>query len=451
MSRGRWFKPDFPFAPARVPFFYGWVIVAVSTLGVCSSIPGQTAGVGPFTEALMAHLELTRLELSIAFMVGTVGGGLMMPKMGAYFDRYGARVMGLLSQVAFGGALFYMALCDRLYHVLRPDGGRVMWLAFGLVALGFFMIRFLGQGVVTLVGRALVGKWFNRKRGLASAIGGSFAAVFFASSPLLLFELTQAIGWRQAWVACGAFMLLVMALLCWLFYRDNPEECGLEMDGEPLPAPAEGPGDPEFVVHREFTGAEALKTYAFWVYTSVFCLNGVFATAFSFHAVDIAREAGLEAAAFFRLFLVMTIFNIPTGFFIGWLTGRTKLKYSLGIMAASMGVSSAGLILMPSPLGLGMFVVGGGISWGCFGTLMAVVYPRYFGRRHLGKISGWSMMALVLSSAVAPLLWSLSQGLTGAYAPANWALAGACGLMLLLSVRADNPQRRLAPPRGLAE
>ena len=49
-----------PFSPARCPFFYGWVIVAVSTLSICSSIPGQTAGIGLFTDSLMGALGITR-------------------------------------------------------------------------------------------------------------------------------------------------------------------------------------------------------------------------------------------------------------------------------------------------------------------------------------------------------------------------------------------------------
>ena len=43
---------EFPFAPAGSPIFYGWVIVIVATIGKIASIPGQTIGVGVFTDSL---------------------------------------------------------------------------------------------------------------------------------------------------------------------------------------------------------------------------------------------------------------------------------------------------------------------------------------------------------------------------------------------------------------
>jgi len=444
-SRSRFLHPDFPFRPQKAPFFYGWVIVAVSVMGVTSSIPGQTAGVGPFTEPLMANLDLSRLQLSLAYLLGTVGGGLLLPRIGGYFDRFGARPMGLLSQIAFSLALFYMAACDSIYRFLKPGDAPQPWLGLLLVSIGFFLIRFIGQGVITLIARALIGKWFNRRRGFASAVSGSIASMAFASAPLLLYELVNQVGWRQAWLVCGLYMLCVMALICWLFYRDNPEECGLQMDGvEPPPEPT-GPGDPEFTIHKEFTGEEAIRTFAFWAFSAAFCLNGIYATAFTFHAVDIARESGLEPARFFRLFLIMTIFNIPSGFFIGWLTGRTRLKYSLSLMAAAMGVSAIGLLGLPTSWGSAAFVIGGGISWACFGTLMAVAYPRFFGRRNLGKISGYAMLALVMASAVSPIIWSLSEKFLAHYAPSTAGFAFACLILFLASCKADNPQRKLAP------
>ena len=46
----RVFEPDFPFAPSRLPFFYGWLVLVVATLAILVSIPGQTMGVSVFTE-----------------------------------------------------------------------------------------------------------------------------------------------------------------------------------------------------------------------------------------------------------------------------------------------------------------------------------------------------------------------------------------------------------------
>jgi hypothetical protein len=47
---------DWPFPAGRLPFYYGWVIAAVSTLGFIMSIPGQTMGMAVFADAYMTAL-----------------------------------------------------------------------------------------------------------------------------------------------------------------------------------------------------------------------------------------------------------------------------------------------------------------------------------------------------------------------------------------------------------
>ena len=44
---------DLPFKPASFPFYYGWLILIVSTIGLVMSAPGQTIGVSVFTESLL--------------------------------------------------------------------------------------------------------------------------------------------------------------------------------------------------------------------------------------------------------------------------------------------------------------------------------------------------------------------------------------------------------------
>jgi len=42
-----------PFSPARLPFFYGWIILFAGIIGMLMSVPGQTVGVSAFTEDLL--------------------------------------------------------------------------------------------------------------------------------------------------------------------------------------------------------------------------------------------------------------------------------------------------------------------------------------------------------------------------------------------------------------
>ena len=68
--------------PIRVPFFYGWLLVPLATLGTLSSMPGQTTGVSVFTSGLMEVLHLSSQQLSIAYGFGTICSGILLVRAG---------------------------------------------------------------------------------------------------------------------------------------------------------------------------------------------------------------------------------------------------------------------------------------------------------------------------------------------------------------------------------
>jgi OFA family oxalate/formate antiporter-like MFS transporter len=84
-----------PFDPRRSPFYYGWVVLVAGTIGAIASVPGQTAGVSVFTDDLISTTGLTRLQIAIAYLVGTGTSGLLLGAGGRAIDRYGSRVVAL--------------------------------------------------------------------------------------------------------------------------------------------------------------------------------------------------------------------------------------------------------------------------------------------------------------------------------------------------------------------
>ena len=65
-----------------------------------SSIPGQTMGVGVYTDYLILHTGLNRLEISMAYMTGTILSSLLLPTAGRLYDLWGSRVMIFLAGTA---------------------------------------------------------------------------------------------------------------------------------------------------------------------------------------------------------------------------------------------------------------------------------------------------------------------------------------------------------------
>ena len=191
-----------------------------ATLGAIFSIPGQTMGFSVFTDLLMEELGLSRVELSFAYCIGTVGSGLTLPWLGNVLDRVGERKMAVASVIAIGLILFYLSQTGPLSRGL----GKILpasIASFLVIGLGFYMIRAAAQGVLSMTCRNAIGKWFDYQRGLALAISGILVSFTYSLAPRGLDWLIQRHGHDGAWMLMGTVTLAVMAPLAWLLFRDR--------------------------------------------------------------------------------------------------------------------------------------------------------------------------------------------------------------------------------------
>jgi len=444
--RGQLWSPNEPIRPDRFPFFYGWLIVVFATLGICASMPGQTIGVSVFTTRLSEALALDSLQLSIAYMLGTLLSAFGLNAGGRFFDYAGARKALVLSVAALALTLFYMSGVETWSEWLAwCIGSRApLWLSpFVVLTLGFAMLRFTGQGMVTLSSRAMLGKWFKHRRGTVTALSGAVVAFTFSGAPICFEYLIRHFSWQGGWQVMGAVWLLVLVPLIWVFARDNPEECGLEMDGGLVLAQQKS--NPDTLIHHDFTLVETRKTFAFWAFSLMFALNALVITGYSFHIIAIGNELSVSTEYILGLFIPTAFVSILAGFGIARLTDLSfvRIKYLLCIMAVSSASGFFTLALGKYPEISYLHILGFGISGGCFGSLSAIIYPRFFGRQYLGAISGLYMTVLVVASAVGPFLMSGFEAMTGSYRFGFWWAGLVAGILAIAALKADNPQRNL--------
>ena len=430
---------NIPFAPAKCPFFYGWAILGLGTLGFLMSTPGQTMGVSPFTDHLIDALGLTRVQLSLAYMIGTVVNSLLLTSAGKLYDRVGARAMGPAASLGLGVVLLVVSQVDDIARTLGEwlPLVRATHVALIVMAVGFFLMRFFGQGLMTLVSMNMVMKWFDRYRGLASGIGGVFMALGFAATPRLLDGLIQWRDWRCAWALLGLAIGGGFSLIALLFFRDNPEDCGLQPDGRPAPETE----DRAPLVRRQYTLAEARGCYAFWAFGLSFALFGLYFTALPFHIVSIFGHAGMGRDVAFWTFVPVSVISVCVRLAVGWLSSRVELKHLLAVMLCGFALSMSGLVTLSPGWPVWLLIVGNGVAGGIAGLLQSITWPNFFGRLHLGAISGFGFSLTVFASAVGPWLFSLSFAQTGSYRAAGIGCLIAVAALLASAFRADDPQR----------
>lgn len=456
-----------------MPFYYGWVMVGAGTIGMLLSIPGQTIGVSVFTDYLIEALGLSRDQLSLAYMIGTLSSAAILSASGVLLDRWGSRRFGSIVAALLGLALILLSYIEgmvdaatRSLSLLPP-----VLTAMIIMSAGFFLLRFLGQGSLTLVSRNLPMRWFVKRRGMVSAIVGTFVSFGFNSAPAFFDLLIQAAGWQGAWRISGVIVLTLGVSLYAILVRDNPESVGLKPDGavEDLELTKRNSEEihqntPEELGEngeREHGGRqdesvdapeqpdmslpEAVKTARFWVYGLSVGLSSLFITGFTFHVVSIFAEAGIGRSIAVSVFIPVSIISVIVNFLVSFASDYIRLKWVLSTLLSGLLISMIGInFLQPGFIFTAIIILGNGLAGGSFSSLTALTWPRFFGTTHLGAISGFIMGILVAGSALGPIMLSASLSIAGSYGPAAAVLAGAAVLLLLCGIilKEEPVQRR---------
>jgi OFA family oxalate/formate antiporter-like MFS transporter len=417
-------RPDWPFDIRRIPFFYGWVIWLLSTLGFLFSIPGQTMGMAVFTDHLIEALGLSRTQLSMAYLVGTVGSSLFLTRAGRWYDRLGGRLMVTMASLALGLMLLFISATDIFAGAL--GGGPVA--SFFFIMLGYFGVRFFGQGVLTSSSGNVLLLWFEKRRALVCSIRGVFVSLGFSLAPLGLAWLIAASDWRVAlWQLAIACMLF--GLVAYLFLRNNPDSCGVKIDGR---SEEEHAASDTVVVSA--TLDEARHSPVFWLISLSLGMHSLFATAVTFHIVSIFDEAGRSATEAFAYFLPAAIVSTATNLCAGWLVDSRSLKPFMVVMLCSFIVGALGLVNLASTPGYWLLVVGFGVGGGLWSITSNLAFIRNFGPLHLGEITGLCSAIMVFASAIGPALFSLGLDVFGTYAAAEWLCIAALLCLLVTAV-----------------
>ncbi len=433
----------FPFDPARLPFFYGWPVLVAGTLGMIASAPGQTVGVSVFTDYLISALAIERSALSIAYLIGTLAGAATLARTGFLYDRFGARLVATASACLLAVTLILLTALPTMAAALGHNVVRTV----AATSVLFWMLRYSGQGMLSLASRNMVMEWFDRRRGLANAVMGMSLAFGFSAAPRFFEALIGPAGdWIGAWHTIAA-IVTVFALFALIVFRDKPEDHGLVPDG-PLATRAVRV-HAEAISGNDFNARQARRTYTFWIFAAVLALCGLLLTAYTFHIISIFDDAGMGRAVAVSVFVPAAIVAVVVEIFGSWLSDFVKLKYLaiaqlVGCIILSLSLAAPGGVAYVG------VVVGHGIMQGLFGVVSNVGWPRFFGRKHLGSIAGFATSVTVLGTAIGPAFFSFARDLTGRYSAAAL-VTGVCAVALgVLAIKADRPTHPLADEAAAA-
>ena len=393
----------------RLPFFYGWIVVAVTFVTMGIGVNARTSFSLLFPP-IITEFGWPRGVTAGAFSFGFIVSAVMGPVIGRMMDKYGPRVVMETGTVLMGAGLLLSPLTTQPWHLYLTIGV--------LVGIGSICLGYSGQSL-------FLPNWFVRKRGLA--VGMAFAGVGIGSITLLpwMQSMIEHAGWRQASFTLGVIVIVVLMPIN-LLLRKRPEDIGLLPDGESTAVAAAKPVsnivDPVWAA-IDWTLARAIRTARFWWLTA-----GYFAGLYVWYAVQIHQtkyllEIGFDAQfAAFALGLVSFV-GIPGQILLGHLSdrfGREAIWATANLGFAICYLALIALQAAPSQGLLYVMVLAQGLLGYGLTSVMGAVVLEIFQGKNYGAIFGTVMLGALIGGAAGPWLTGVLYDALGSYTLAFW-------------------------------
>jgi MFS family permease len=174
-----------------------------------------------------------------------------------------------------------------------------------------------------------------------------------------------------------------------------------------------------------------MGTFAFWIIALSLGSLSMLVTGIFFHQVSILDEQGLsapQAASVFSISAATMVAFMPV---LGRALDRFRTQHMFSAALLVMTCALGMLSLVQGMASAVIYAVVFGLCNAALHTNNAFMWPRFFGRRHLGSIQGAGTTVNVVGASLGPLPLGFAFDRTGSYAGVLLALAV---LPLLLAV-----------------
>lgn len=377
------------FELSKDKFFYGWVIVGIGSLGIFTSGAGQSHTFSPFIPVISKDLNISSTSITSAYMIATLFAAFLLPRMGKLVDKYGPRKILIYTVMFLGiGCMIFGAASNFL-----------------MLAIAFGFLRFFGQGSLMLGSANIITQWFDKKRGFALGLMGLGFAISMGLHPYISDFLITNYGWRMAWVIIGLSTWLIMLPPLVFLAIDKPEDVSIRPDGVLENNKESKNNEKIFGLNLE----EALKEKSFYILAFSFFSISSLVTALHFFQVTILNQyfgmASSTAAALFIPTMVSMIIFIPIA---GKILDRFETHNIIGIALLITTASLLSITFASNTTFSMIYALIFGINNGFNLALFGYIWPRYFGRLHVGSIQGTGQMILVVGASIGAMPFAIS-------------------------------------------
>jgi MFS family permease len=419
--------------------FYGWWLAGVGALVMALGTVPLFQGLPVWNPVIRNAFGWSAGQMSWAFAMTRLEGGLLGPVEGLLIEKLGSRRMVFIGMTILGAGFMLFSQVRELWH---------LYAVFFIMSMGAALGTWLPMMTV-------MNHWFIRLKTRAMAAVMEGFAIGGIVLPLLLAwsvggtdpNISERYGWRVTAFGVG-IVIMVLAFPLSRLVRNRPEELGLRPDGDPA-APATVQSRPSRHAGDEagLTWQEAIRTRDFWLISFGHGCSSIVIVSVMVHLGLLLDDRGFSLQTISAIVATYTASNAVFILVGGYLGDRIPIKLVAFGFSAFQSVAVVVLVFAHSMPMAFLFAVLLGVGFGGRTPVTTSIRGVYFGRKAFAAITGISMVPLNVLLFSAPLFAGYMRDITGEYDVAFLTIAGVCLLgsclfLLLGEPRVPGPRTR---------
>ncbi len=385
------------FTAKSLPFYYGWVIFAVTFL-IYAFMFGLRYSVGVFFTPVQEEFGWTTAMTASAVTVFFWVYAVSAPLVGRLAGRIGVRRTVLIGGLLLGGGGALVSTIQELWH---------LYLFWGVIAA-------TGAAALYVIPTMILSRFFVRKRGRAVGWSSMGVSVGQATIVPVVASLIVVWGWRATMKTLGLVVVVVTSVIGYIFLREDPESMGLHVDGE---EPDDLQGEEESKAPEvEWEPREAMATRSFRLVTiSYFFAIGGIISILTFVGPHMIR-IGIDPVEASGAFGVIGVMSAAGSFLFGIVSDRLGRRVTIIATTGGIALSFFTVSFLPPNLTLlYAWAVMYGLTYGGAPEQYAAIITDYFGRRHSTTLFGFLTLGGGIGGGLFPLLGGWLVDITGSY------------------------------------
>ncbi len=368
---------------------YGWIVIF---MGLLTTVAAHGFGRMAYTLLLPAMKDGLCFDYTQLGLLGTGNfiGYLSMAIIGGFLAaRFGTRAVITFALILMGVTMILTGLAKSFSF-----------------AFTMRLLTGLGNGAAFVPAMALGSAWFAVKnRGFATGIvsGGIGLGIFISGIivPLILTSFDED-GWRYSWYILG-FIVLLVALLVFLFLRNQPEDKGLLPVGQDEKKNTEALTLKDKVSSLEW--GKVYKMKALWYLGVVYFFYGLsYIIYIIFFAAYLVKEMGYSEAWAGGLWATVGGLSIFCGVLWGALSDRIGRDKGAALAYLVLGVSYIVYALLKFEAGFYLSAILFGLTAWSIPTIMAAAAGDLVGPRLAPAGLGFVTLFFGIGQSIGPVL-----------------------------------------------